>query len=69
MVRPGGRDSDFVEIVHELRNAATSVGLAVHYLSQSDEIASSAAKARLRIAHREVETMRRLLNELDGFAP
>mgnify|MGYP001170028065 CR=1 FL=1 len=53
------------EIVHDLRNAATSVSLAIHSLSQSAEFRSHAVQLRLEIAQKEIETVRHLLDELD----
>lgn len=55
------------EIVHGLRNAATSVSLAIHSLSQSSEIRSNAGQLRLQIAHKELETIRHLLDELESI--
>ncbi|HLV60094.1 MAG TPA: hypothetical protein VKY51_01685 [Fredinandcohnia sp.] len=60
-------DSGQRAIVHDLRNAATSVGFALHSLRQSREIQSSAGQACLRIAHQELETIRRLLDELESL--
>lgn len=57
------------DIVHELRNAATSVSLAIHSLSESKEIKSNAGRIRLEIAQREIETIRHLLDRLASLEP
>nr|PZM91276.1 MAG: hypothetical protein DIU72_10365 [Pseudomonadota bacterium] len=57
------------DIVHELRNAATSVSLAIHSLSESQEIKSNAGRVRLQIARKELEHMRQLLDRLASLEP
>jgi hypothetical protein len=52
-----------------LRNAATSVSLAIHSLSESKEIKSNAGRIRLEIAQREIETIRHLLDRLASLEP
>lgn len=55
------------EIVHDLRNAATSLSLAVHSLQKSAEVRSHAGRVRLRIASEELETIRLLLDDLESI--
>jgi len=64
-----GQTRSSSEIVHELRNAATSVSLAIHSLSESQEIKSNAGRLRIQIAQREIETIRHLLDRLASLEP